>query len=89
MMDANREVLKRKIRFDAARRSSLELELVFLRFLDRYLDTLTYEELLDVEKLLSLDDLELSKAIFKSKTPPVEVSSALWARIIESAYSSA
>ncbi len=85
-MGEKKGIIIRKIRFHAARRSSLELELVLNRFLDKCLDSFSYEELVSVEKLLSVDDLELSKAIFRKKSPPVEIEEELWQRILDSIY---
>ncbi len=88
-MTDDRERLTKKIRFDAARRSSLELELVLRKFLDEHLDSLSFEELLSIERLLEIDDFELSKAIFKKKAPPVNIDSDLWKRLLDATYESA
>ncbi|HDM78074.1 MAG TPA: succinate dehydrogenase assembly factor 2 [Deltaproteobacteria bacterium] len=85
-MDEERDIIIKKIRFHASKRSSLELELVLNRFLDRCLESFDCDELLSVEKLLSVDDLELSKAIFRKKSPPVEMEHGLWQRILDSIY---
>ncbi len=85
-MAKDAEKIKKKIRFHAARRSSLELEMVLNKFLDRHLDAFSYNELISVEKLLSMDDLELSKAIFKKKMPPVGIEPELWKKILDAIF---
>lgn len=85
-MSDNRKQVVKKIQFHAARRSSLELELVLNKFLDEYLDSFSYEELLAIEKLLEIDDLELSKAIFKREASPINMDPNLWKKVLDSIY---
>ncbi len=78
--------LRKKIRFLASKRSSLELEMVLRRFLDKHLDRLDEKQLSSLEELLSMDDLKLTRAIFKKTMPESDIDPGLWDLILESAY---
>jgi len=53
------DVLRRKLRYLCRRRATQELELILTRFWDTHGDTLNEGDLLELEAVLSLDDMDL------------------------------
>ncbi|MBW2624244.1 MAG: succinate dehydrogenase assembly factor 2 [Deltaproteobacteria bacterium] len=78
-----REETIRKIRHQAFRRSTLELELLLSRLTNTgALSQFTNDELKHLSVVLDLDDLELQKALLTRGPAPAGASPVLWARLL-------
>ena len=53
--------LKKKIKYRAEYRGIKEMDLLLGKFVKKYVDTFTYDELLDLYKILEEDDDEIFK----------------------------
>ena len=58
-MDINIEKLKKKIIYRSNYRGTKEMDKLLGAFTKKYIDELNFEDLLDLEKLLNIDDTNL------------------------------
>ena len=58
-MDINIEQLKKKIIYRSNYRGTKEMDKLLGAFTKKYIDELNFEDLLDLEKLLNIDDTNL------------------------------
>ena len=58
-MDINIEQLKKKIIYRSNYRGTKEMDKLLAAFTKKYIDELNFEDLLDLEKLLNIDDTNL------------------------------
>ena len=58
-MEINIEQLKKKILYRSNYRGTKEMDKLLGTFTKKYIDSLNYEELIDLEKLLEIDDNNL------------------------------
>ena len=58
-MDINIEQLKKKIIYRSNYRGTKEMDKLLGAFTKKYIDKLNFEDLLDLEKLLNIDDTNL------------------------------
>ncbi|MDY6909547.1 MAG: succinate dehydrogenase assembly factor 2 [Thermodesulfobacteriota bacterium] len=69
-MSALGDRYRRKLRYLTARRATRELEVILERFWARHGATLPDEDLPDLERILSLDDLDLLAILLAQKPLP-------------------
>jgi len=67
-MELNIDQLKKKIIYRSNYRGTKEMDKLLSAFTKRYINELTYKDLLDLEKLLNIDDDNLYNFYKKSKT---------------------
>ncbi|MBZ4659573.1 MAG: succinate dehydrogenase assembly factor 2 [Desulfacinum sp.] len=77
------EYLKRKLHYLCRRRATQELELILMRFWKEHADHLTAQDLLDLEQILTLDDLDLLAICLGQKPIPQVYNRTLFARIVQ------
>tara|TARA_B100000945_G_C20413304_1_gene613774 strand:- start:45 stop:299 length:255 start_codon:yes stop_codon:yes gene_type:complete len=66
--------LKKKIRYRSEYRGIKEMDLLLGKFVEKFVDTFTYDELLDLYKILELDDDTIFKWYSGVKgNSPIEV----------------
>ncbi|SMC22841.1 antitoxin CptB [Desulfacinum hydrothermale DSM 13146] len=81
------DVLKRKLHYLCRRRATQELELLLMRFWEKNADDLTAQELLDLEQILTLDDMDLLAISLGQRPIPQGYNQTLFAKIVEGARS--
>lgn len=67
-MDINIDELKKKITYRSNYRGTKEMDKLLSAFTKKYIDLLDNNDLLDLEKLLNIDDDNLYKYFKKEKT---------------------
>ena len=65
-MKTNKEILKKRIIYRSEHRSSKEMDLLLGNFVKKYIDKLSDIELVDLEKLLFVDDEVIYKWYFEN-----------------------
>ena len=58
---SNKEIIKKQIIYRSSHRGTKEMDLLLGKFVKKYVDTFTYDELLDLYKILEEDDDEIFK----------------------------
>ena len=76
------DVLRRKLRYLCRRRATQELELILTRFWDTHGDTLDEGDLLELEAVLSLDDMDLLAMCLGQKPFPASFRQDLARRLL-------
>jgi len=76
------DVLRRKLRYLCRRRATQELELILTRFWDTHGDTLDEGDLLELEAVLSLDDMDLLAMCLGQKPFPASFRQDLTRRLL-------
>jgi len=64
----NKETLKKQILYRATHRGTKEMDLILGNFVKQHIDTLKINDLVDLEKLLLIEDDKLSKWYFEKKS---------------------
>lgn len=81
MLINDESVIQRKrITYRISKRANLELEALLTNFWRYHGDTLTPEQLHELERFLEMDDLDILEMILGKKTIPSEA----WVKLIES-----
>ena len=78
----NKDLVKRKIIYRSRNMGFKELEIVFDRFLCKYLSIFDLDELLDLYSLLNNHDQEIYEYIYHNKLPQVQIESKILDRLI-------
>ena len=65
-MKTNKEILKKRIIYRSEHRGSKEMDLLLGNFVKKYIDKLSDIELVDLEKLLFVDDEVIYKWYFEN-----------------------
>jgi antitoxin CptB len=76
------DVLRRKLRYLCRRRATQELELILTRFWDTHGDKLNEGDLLELEAVLSLDDMDLLAMCLGQKPFPASFRQDLTRRLL-------
>jgi len=63
----NKEILKKQIIYRSTHRGSKEMDLLLGNFVKKYIDKLNTNELLDLKKLLFMEDEVIYKWYFENK----------------------
>jgi succinate dehydrogenase flavin-adding protein (antitoxin of CptAB toxin-antitoxin module) len=80
----DREQLIRRLKFQARRRSTLELEELLGRLVDRApWETFSDRELLELEAILGMDEMSLQNALMSREPAPQGIPGGLWDRVLE------
>ena len=61
-MKINKDDIKKKIIYRASYRGTKELDILISSFVNKIINDLTYDELIQLEKFVNLDDQELIKS---------------------------
>ena len=61
-MKINKDDIKKKIIYRASYRGTKELDMLISSFVNKIINDLTYDELIQLEKFVNLDDQELIKS---------------------------
>jgi antitoxin CptB len=75
------EARRRRLRFRCWHRGTRELDLVFGRFADAQLATLSEAEIGEFERWLEVPDPQMFNYVNGAETPPAELDSALFKRL--------
>ncbi|MBW2091684.1 MAG: succinate dehydrogenase assembly factor 2 [Deltaproteobacteria bacterium] len=80
----DRATLIRKLRYQASRRASLELEMMLDRLVSQsVLETFTDDELIDLDELLKIDEIALENVLLHKGPRPEGIPLKLWEKILE------
>ena len=63
----NKEILKKQIIYRSIHRGTKEMDLLLSSFVKKYIDVLNYEDLMDLGKLLLIDDDIIYKWYLKNE----------------------
>ena len=64
----NKENLKKQIIYRSLHRGTKEMDILLGNFVKKYINNINYDELLDLEKLMHIDDEIIHKWYFNNKT---------------------
>jgi succinate dehydrogenase flavin-adding protein (antitoxin of CptAB toxin-antitoxin module) len=74
----------RRLRYLARRRSTLELDQVLGLIADRMdMESLSEAELVELARIIELDDFSLQKALLGKRPVPEGIDSAMWGRVLD------
>lgn len=76
------ERMRRKLRYLCRRRATQELELLLSRFWEAHAEALNERDLLELEALLSLDDMDLMAMCLGQKPFPASFRQELTSRLL-------
>ncbi len=79
----NRDKLTRRLRYQASRRASLELELMLKRLVSpAALETFSDEDLIGLDELLQLDEMTLQSILLNRGPRPEGTPVSLWEKVL-------
>lgn len=76
------ERMRRKLRYLCRRRATQELELILSRFWDAHAHELNEQDLLELEEILSMDDMDLLAMCLGQKPFPASFREELTRRLV-------
>ena len=77
------KLFKKKILHRAKYRGIKELDIIFERFISKFQNTISYDELHELNEILNLPDNELLDFIFKKQSVPSNLRGTILEKIIK------
>ena len=75
------KLFKKKILHRAKYRGIKELDIIFDRFVEKFKNNISYDELLQLEEILEIPDSDLLEIIFKKKEIPANLNNEVIIKI--------
>ena len=75
------KLLKKKILHRSKYRGIKELDIIFDRFVEKFKNNISYDELLQLEEILEIPDSDLLEIIFKKKEIPANLNNEVIIKI--------
>ena len=76
-------LFKKKILHRSKYRGIKELDIIFERFINNFLDQFTDDDYIELEQILNIPDSDLFDIILKKKSPPANLKNSILDKILK------